>query len=201
MEAYLLGILLLLKRNYFYASGCPIRTCRDRRYRRGSSLATPSCSVVRHTPRAVQSCRLGWLPPGLLGPDDWHPEAPGCVRWTAALQGPFCFIPVESLDCGSRGKNKTMSCVCTEQLRCRQTADVGIVHPPKISRSQGRVVTSAESEARGTLWNLPASQGELREVRGKFREAPRYQRCSLWRNTFENLKLLAPKRSNSVIFF
>lgn len=153
-----LEVLLLLKRNHFYASGCPIRTCRDRRYWRGSSLATPHCSVVRHACRAVQNCRLRWLPPGLLGADDCHTPR---LLGVCGEQRPR-FIPVESLDCGSRGKNETMSGVCTEQLRCRQTADV---HPPKISRSQGKVVTSAESEARGTFWNLPASQWELREVR------------------------------------
>ena len=30
-----------------------------------------------------------------------------------------------------------MSCVCTEQLRCSKTADVGIFHPPKDLQESG----------------------------------------------------------------
>ena len=194
-----LEVLLLLKRNRFYASGCPIRTCRDRRYRRGSSLATPPCSVVRHTCRDVQNCRLRWLPPGLLGADDWA-HTPLRLLGVCGEQRPR-FIPVESLDCGSRGKNKTMSRVCTEQLHCRQTADVGIVHPPKDLQESGESCDIGRVRGKGDILEPSSLSVRAQGGPGKFREAPRFQRCSLRRNTFENLKLLTPKRSNSVIFF
>lgn len=106
-----LEILLFLERNHFYASGYPIKTHTDRRYWRGSSLATPSYSVVKHPPRAIQKLGCGGPMKSVQELMTDTPTGLRCLGCTTAPAGPSCFIPFETLDCDSREKKKTISCL------------------------------------------------------------------------------------------
>lgn len=118
----------------------PIKTCTDRRYRRGSSVVTPFSSIVKQPPRASQKRQTVVARDVCTRTDDRHTHR---LKGVCADQRPpwECLIlsPPETFDCGSRVKNKTICCLCTtEQLHCSKTADAGTFHLPKNSpKSEG----------------------------------------------------------------